>query len=215
MSIGSGNGLAPNRRQAIIWTNADLVHWRLYAALGGDGLRRKCIELDALYVRCIELICVLNIIIFVYLKITYAVSDQNHRPGCTNILDKTYYMYISIYKLNQATNSQMSGMTYTTRHVKRSGIINSIYKSTWCMEQIISWIIILCTRNAFDNLYNMHIMETWKQCQRTYRKGTTPLGCYTSQTWCCIQCSKNKSKYKSEPSLSFFIYCFIMYHTIW
>ena len=33
--IGSGNGLAPNRRQAIIWTNADLIHWRIYAALGG------------------------------------------------------------------------------------------------------------------------------------------------------------------------------------
>ena len=30
----SNNGLAPNRRQAIIWTNADLIHWRIYAALG-------------------------------------------------------------------------------------------------------------------------------------------------------------------------------------
>ena len=23
-------------RQAIIWSNADLIHWRIYAALGGD-----------------------------------------------------------------------------------------------------------------------------------------------------------------------------------
>ena len=38
MSIGSGNGLAPNRRQTIIWTNADSVHWRIYAGLGGDEL---------------------------------------------------------------------------------------------------------------------------------------------------------------------------------
>ena len=30
---------APNRWQAIIWTNADPVHWRLYAALGGDELK--------------------------------------------------------------------------------------------------------------------------------------------------------------------------------
>ena len=30
----SGNGLAPNRRQAISWTNANPVHWRIYAALG-------------------------------------------------------------------------------------------------------------------------------------------------------------------------------------
>ena len=34
VSIGSGNGLAPNRRQAIIWTNADAVHWLKNAALG-------------------------------------------------------------------------------------------------------------------------------------------------------------------------------------
>ena len=32
-SIDSGNGLAPNRRQAINWTNDDPVHWRVYAAL--------------------------------------------------------------------------------------------------------------------------------------------------------------------------------------
>ena len=27
-----------NRRQAIIWINADPVHWRIYAAMGADGL---------------------------------------------------------------------------------------------------------------------------------------------------------------------------------
>ena len=25
-------------RQAIIWTNADPIHWRIYASLGGDEL---------------------------------------------------------------------------------------------------------------------------------------------------------------------------------
>ena len=35
-SIGSGNGLAPNRRQAIAWTNADPDHWRICAAHGRD-----------------------------------------------------------------------------------------------------------------------------------------------------------------------------------
>ena len=34
LSIGLDNGLAPNRRQAIIWTNAGLIYWRIYAALG-------------------------------------------------------------------------------------------------------------------------------------------------------------------------------------
>ena len=38
--IGLDNGLAPNRRQAIIWTNADIIHWRIYTALGGDELNQ-------------------------------------------------------------------------------------------------------------------------------------------------------------------------------
>ena len=29
----------PNRWQAIIWTNADPIHWRIYVALRGDELR--------------------------------------------------------------------------------------------------------------------------------------------------------------------------------
>ena len=33
---GLDNGLVPNRLQAIIWTNADPIHWRIYAALGWD-----------------------------------------------------------------------------------------------------------------------------------------------------------------------------------
>ena len=37
-SIGSDNGLAPNRRQAITRTNADPVHRRIYAVLAGDEL---------------------------------------------------------------------------------------------------------------------------------------------------------------------------------
>ena len=32
--IGCDNGLAPNRWQAIIWTNTVPIHWRIYAALG-------------------------------------------------------------------------------------------------------------------------------------------------------------------------------------
>ena len=31
------NGLALNRRQAIMWTNVVPIHWCIYAALGGDG----------------------------------------------------------------------------------------------------------------------------------------------------------------------------------
>ena len=38
--------MAPNRRQAIIWTNADLICWRIYAALGGDELTRPGAEME-------------------------------------------------------------------------------------------------------------------------------------------------------------------------
>ena len=37
-SINPGNGLAPNRRQAITWTNANPVHWRIHATVGGAEL---------------------------------------------------------------------------------------------------------------------------------------------------------------------------------
>ena len=38
-ALVSDNGLAPNRRQAIIWINADSMHWHIYAAQGRDGLK--------------------------------------------------------------------------------------------------------------------------------------------------------------------------------
>ena len=38
VSIGSGNGMSPNRRQAITLTNADSVHRLIHAALGEDEL---------------------------------------------------------------------------------------------------------------------------------------------------------------------------------
>ena len=38
-NIGLDTGLAPNRRHTIIWTNADPVHWCIYAALRGDKLK--------------------------------------------------------------------------------------------------------------------------------------------------------------------------------
>ena len=42
-SIGLDNGLSPIRRQAIIWTNADPINWRIYATLGGDELTQMFI----------------------------------------------------------------------------------------------------------------------------------------------------------------------------
>ena len=39
-STGSDIVLAPNRQQTIIWTNADLIHWRIHVAQGGDELTK-------------------------------------------------------------------------------------------------------------------------------------------------------------------------------
>ena len=38
-SIGSGNGLSPARRQAIIWSNDDIGWWRIFASLGLNELK--------------------------------------------------------------------------------------------------------------------------------------------------------------------------------
>ena len=43
-NIGPDDGLAPARRQAIIWTNADPVHRLIYAALRGDGLNLALVK---------------------------------------------------------------------------------------------------------------------------------------------------------------------------
>ena len=40
-NIGLDNCSAPTKRQAIIWTNADSVRWRIYASLGGDELKSR------------------------------------------------------------------------------------------------------------------------------------------------------------------------------
>ena len=42
--FGSGNGLVPNKRQAIIWTNVGPVHWCIYVALGGDEWTLKVLR---------------------------------------------------------------------------------------------------------------------------------------------------------------------------
>ena len=44
-NIGSDNGLAPNRRQAIIWTNDGLDQWRIYALISLHELNDILINL--------------------------------------------------------------------------------------------------------------------------------------------------------------------------
>ena len=48
--IGLDNGLASNRRQAIIWTNDGIVYWHMYVSLGLTELtaeeREKLFHID-------------------------------------------------------------------------------------------------------------------------------------------------------------------------
>ena len=42
------NSLAPNRRQGIIWINADPVHWRIFMALGDNELKEEAKASDTI-----------------------------------------------------------------------------------------------------------------------------------------------------------------------
>ena len=42
-SIGSDNGLAPARREAIIWSNVGMLYWRIYASLGLNELKHAVV----------------------------------------------------------------------------------------------------------------------------------------------------------------------------
>ena len=44
-----------NRRQAIIWTNVVPIHWRIYAALGGDELRWRYTRMTSSRFLCVIL----------------------------------------------------------------------------------------------------------------------------------------------------------------
>ena len=66
--IGLDNGLVPNRRQASIWTNADQIHWRIYAALGD--------ELIKIFPRNISKYGLQNVGQFVHAFIVIAIGDD-------------------------------------------------------------------------------------------------------------------------------------------
>ena len=40
--MGSDKGLAPDMRQAIIWTNGYIIYWRIYATVCLDELNTEC-----------------------------------------------------------------------------------------------------------------------------------------------------------------------------
>ena len=60
VSIGSNDGLASNRWQAIIWSNDDPVHWHIYASSGLNELTHwgQCYDLLSLHMTRAVVACV-------------------------------------------------------------------------------------------------------------------------------------------------------------
>ena len=59
IGMGSDNGLAPKRRQAIIWTNYASVYWRMYASLGlSEWTHIDLCLIESISVNVYEYICI-------------------------------------------------------------------------------------------------------------------------------------------------------------
>ena len=82
--------LGLNRRQAIIWTNADLIHRRIYAALGGDEL--------TLILFCINHFSILGHSCLI----------------CADHLTSTWQLLMPGSKRHQAICSHHADLTFTT-----------------------------------------------------------------------------------------------------
>ena len=48
-TIGSDNGLVPNRQQAIIWTNDGLVNWNIYASQSLEELSAILVQANMFF----------------------------------------------------------------------------------------------------------------------------------------------------------------------
>ena len=88
-SIGSGNGLVPNRRQAITWINANRFHWRIYAALGGYEFKNPKLhsrQRSSCWF-CLVLILIASMYFHnhKYLSVNYIYINYIHRRITTNV----------------------------------------------------------------------------------------------------------------------------------
>ena len=64
IGIGSDNGSAPTRPQAISWTNGGIVYWRIYASLGLNELKTWYHETVDRYV-LIDMSCISTMFVHV------------------------------------------------------------------------------------------------------------------------------------------------------
>ena len=55
--IGLENGLAPNRQQAIIWSNVVMLYWRTYVSLSLNKLNTYLLEMNLCTHACLLYVC--------------------------------------------------------------------------------------------------------------------------------------------------------------
>ena len=88
-TIGSDNGLAANRRQAIIWTDDGLVYWRIHVSLGLNEFRPPGVVLSLYKYNTFRVRAKVNFqmwyyfpclpfVLFVYHSTTYTHQDLLH-----------------------------------------------------------------------------------------------------------------------------------------
>ena len=91
------NGLAPNRRHAITWTDAWRVHWRIYAVLGGNEFKWSYKRSDAKVMRTFHGISCLYICIPEYLSCHSEITTDCNigRIDATSSMDMRY-LYVDV-----------------------------------------------------------------------------------------------------------------------
>ena len=136
----------PNRRQAIIWTNAHPIHWRIYAALGEDELNRLvsrfCFSCELYFERCSCLICDITILqypcFFVLLFCLKGIFRCGKSSGCHSryvdngsaCMHLLVYVYTSKRYLSRFTLVDLGWVKPNDReNIRSCGV--TIYVSSW------------------------------------------------------------------------------------
>ena len=149
-NIGLDNGLAPNRRQATIWTNADLIHWCIYAALGGRELTqgwKNGVEKDEQHFKCSKaVISPTNLFLYIFFivlikKKTWTLWGMTKKASMLlTTFWKTFSWKKSVQKFNPKSSfdnksSLLHAETWTTlAHVPASGDGFAMDR-----QQVITW----------------------------------------------------------------------------
>ena len=108
----SDNGLAPNKRKAIIWTNADPIHWRIHPSQVGDGLmkrlrfflcisvsgRKKCYlpvafgGIESIIIRALGILLCRGVsVIVIGCPNGIRINPSTHPPVCWSTFRQVYY----------------------------------------------------------------------------------------------------------------------------